>query len=697
MMQTRYKNEWLNKAFQLAFFIHGERETAKRIAVSAMNKLEIASNAQFKRYYYTPNATRSRVSFNDLQLLQRLVLVESEIFEREKEQSENADEKSLLKHFIKHLVRIALKRNSFYVTLGISRILHNYGTNDAMEIYNVIVQDPERVHDDYYYRSRKGVLMKELKARFDKLLETVKVNRGEERFLSKNEDENLSKIVRECLNFFTPWNSSCAIPEKFNPLDDIIKPFYFNKKDPDEEHRIEINRIHAALHPECFKSLTEALNLPSSEEKMEIPKFMINNRTVNFDDNYPTIPPDLERDELEQIKEILAAQAESRKAMTANLLRVAADGANAAQINLNEANSVNFDLDENAELIEVFGDEGTLLATHLLSFDALAKGNQTQEILLEGGQKITFDLKPMIDRYGEISGLSCTINYAETAWQRRFAAFWQRPKLIFAAQNRMLKPALTFGLLLLALTFGWLILSNSDNNKNQIVENPNKNTEIILPQNSNVKEKEEIVEKKDEPKNIETPKQIKESPKVLANVKKPANREKPEPKKRQVEVPQNELQATITLPKSKSETDENGILRLPIRGSNQSFGNERNVTRGNSKIAKGKSLAEIRRIYIEITGDQILGKQIADQISAEFAANGRFIVTNDKESADAALKIYVRHESDVDEPNEKMVTAIVRLVNAEGFIVFPNQKRVSAWKYIGEIGKLPKRIAADLK
>lgn len=702
MTQAIYKDEWLNKAFRLAFFIHGERETAKRIAVSAMNKLEIASNAQFKRYYYTPNATRSRVSFNDLQLLQRLVLVESEIFEREKEQAKATDEKSLLKYFIKHLVRIALKRNSFYVTLGISRILHNYGTNDAMEIYNVIVQNPERVHDDYYYRSRKGVLMKELKARFEEMLETVKVNRGEERFLSQNENENLSETARECLKFFTPWNSTCAIPDKFNPFDDIIKPFYFDKKDPDEEHRIEVNRIHAALHPECFKSLTEALKLPPSEEKMEIPKFMINNQTANFDDNDWQNPSDLQADELEQIKNILAAQAENRKAMSANLLRVAADGADIAHLNLDETDAIEFDLDGNAELIEVYGDGETLLATHLLSFDGLAKGNQTQMILLEGGQKITFDLKPTIDQYGEISSLNCTINYAETAWQKRFAMFWQRTKIAFAAQNRILKPALTFGLLLLALTFGWLILRNSGNDKNQIVENldtPNKNAEIVLPQNSKVQEKEEIVEKKDRPKTEEeTTKPIKEkeSPKILANVKKPETKEKIEPKKRQIEAPQNEFQATNVLPKRKSETDENGILRLPIRGNNQSFGNERNETRGNSKIVKGKSLTEIRRIYIEITGDQILGKQIAEQISAEISANGRFSVTNDKELADAALKIYVRHESDVDEPNEKMITAIVRLVNAEGFIVFPNQKRVSAWKYIGEIGKLPKRIAGDL-
>src|SRR5438309_9996631 len=107
--QASHIDEWLNKAFQLAYFLHGERDTAKKIALNAMAKLETASNAQFKRYYYTPTgradaarATRSRVSLNDLQLLQRLVFVESENFEREKEAVEAVGESKLLTYFIKH-------------------------------------------------------------------------------------------------------------------------------------------------------------------------------------------------------------------------------------------------------------------------------------------------------------------------------------------------------------------------------------------------------------------------------------------------------------------------------------------------------------------------------------------------------------------------------------------------------------------
>ena len=235
--QTAQLDDWLNRAFQLAYFLHGDRKTAKEIALNAMNKLETASNAQFKRNYYTPTgraetarATRSRVSMNDLQLLQRLVFVESESFERVKETSKTLDKKSLITYFIKHLVRISLKRNSFYVTLGMSRILHNYGTNDAMEIYNIVMQDPDRIHDDYYYRSRKGVLMKELKLRFDNFLEIVRGNRGEERFQTQINDEKLVETVKTCLQFFTPWKTNCAIPDKFNPFNDEIQSFKFEKK-----------------------------------------------------------------------------------------------------------------------------------------------------------------------------------------------------------------------------------------------------------------------------------------------------------------------------------------------------------------------------------------------------------------------------------------------------------------------------------
>jgi hypothetical protein len=712
-MQENYKDDWLDRAFRLAFFLHGDREIAKKIAAGAMNKLETASNAQFKRLYYTPTGraenskvTRNRVSLGDLQLLQRLVFVESEGYEREKEVNGKVSEHDLLRFFIKHLVRISLKRNSFYVTLAVSRILHSYPTADTMEIYNIVVQDPERVHDDYYYRSRKGVLMKELKARFGDLLMIVKVNRGEERFDHKPKADDLSSTAEACLRSFTPWNSLCSLPEDFDPFTDLIKPFHFDKTDPDEEHRTEVNRIHATLHPDCFDRLTRALSLSSPRDTMEIPKFMIADNQQNFDRNNWNDPPSLDADELRQIKDGLSAQAESRKAVNAGFLRVVVDNVPLGNVYPGERDNVQFDLGGDAEVIEIYGNVETLLATHLLHFDALRNGEQKYTVELEGKRKIKLHFVPFLDEFGEVAEINASVSYVETASSLGSAIH----RAIAAAGNSfnrpMLKPALTFGLVLLALTVGWLVFRSLDDRKPDSAGSPqNRNSEVNTFQPPQQPEQKEHLANAGIPKNENDRRSpdkdgLANSRDAKREIRTPISPKKPV----LIEAPQNELHANDNI--RKKETDDNGVLRLPMRESNQN--NQRSPdfrqnqressteVRSHRKKLSGKPFGDIKLIYFEMTGDEILGKQIATQLAEELGKSPRFMVTPDKELADAALKIYVRHESDSDEPDEKTVAVIVRLVNAKGFVVYPNRKGISGWKYVGTIRKLPLRVAADL-
>ncbi len=536
------------------------------------------------------------------------------------------------------------------------------------------------------------------------MLETVKANRGEERFASKN-CEILSKTAENSLKFFMPWESNCAIPEKFDPFADIIQPFYFDKKDPDEEHRVEVRRIHAALHPMCFSRLTDALNLPKPEEKLEIPKFMTAENFIATDDDF-TNPPKLDADELQQIKDFLNAQAESRKAFSANLLRVVIDGEERKQINLQETHETNFDLGIEAELIEIrsfSGNEDLILATHLLNFGELGKGAQNLEFSLENGQKISFDLKPVFDKYGEVSIVNCAVEVFEK--EESIAAISEKESFSLAnyLQNLswIFKPAMAFSLILLIFGFGWFVFQKLSENQNNYVENSpetNQNNEIIVPQVLPVNEKDAPENESNSNILPENRRQnpanenLKDTPTENQN---PKIERKIQPKRKITIIPQPpELQAENNKKKPESNTDKDGILRLPIRETNDFA--KPNKTRPviTNKIV-GKPLNEIKKIFIEISGDEILGQKIAAEIAAEINKLGRFSIT-DKENADAALKIYVRHEADVDAPEEKMVTAIVRLVNEEGFIVYPNQKRISGWKYVGEIGKLPARITADL-
>src|SRR6266567_2727734 len=207
----------LNRAFNLACFIVGDRETALRVVTGALTKLQVAVATQGKRLYYRPlgrgwsrkahsKHSRNSISFNETHLLQRLIYLESEPYEIALEQgksSTSAAEEDLVIHFVKHLTKKTIKRNSFYVTLGLSRLLHSYTTAETMEIYNAVIQDPDRVKDDYYYRSRKGVLVQELKQRFGDLINICRGPRGEERFQPDDNQPRFVELVRECLGYFT--------------------------------------------------------------------------------------------------------------------------------------------------------------------------------------------------------------------------------------------------------------------------------------------------------------------------------------------------------------------------------------------------------------------------------------------------------------------------------------------------------------
>lgn len=671
------QDEWLRRAYELAYFIHGDKEIARAIAANAMSKLDVAAVAQFKRFYYTPQgresarASRSKVSLNDLQLLQRLVYVESEPFEKQKENEKNVCNNDLLVHFIKHLVRITLKRNSFYVALGLSRILHAYGTNETMEIYNTVIQDPERVHDDYYYRSRKGQLMKEIKSRFGDLLKLSRGARGEERFQAKEPSEDKAATVKDCLERFTPWATKCVVPDHFDPYSDAIEKFSFEGKDPDAEHRVEINRIHATLHPNCYCKIIKALGFEEPNKRLEIPEFQMNDENNTPNDRHK--PPTLSDNELQAIKELLAAQSANRHAASCGLLRVLVDGDERARLNPHEAESVEFDLGDDAELVEVRVVEkngDVLLATHLLSFDDTEE-NQAA-ILLEGGQKISFQFRPTKDEHGEITGAHFGVVYEETNLLRRTALSWRRFLFTLSAwsnANAFWKPALAFGLLLIVCGAGfWLYLQRQKSVDGEVTKNisiPMPTVDVPTPQPTQ-----------------------KQSPETIAN----SNKETKPPvqqKKQTTNAPQQQEVANSNTPKRTTpDYEQVAIARIPVRGDTSI---DPNKVRGEHKASDLK-MNQIRKVFVQISGGDALSKQIQNDITKSLSASGRFTVVQSREQADGSLKISVKQSAS--DKTKAQVT--VSLVNPVGRYVWTNRKNVRGWKYIGAAEKLPSRIIGDL-
>jgi hypothetical protein len=267
----------LNKARRLAFFLHRNQSLALKITAAALARVELMTARQDRRRAYTPKKHRTKVSLSPAQLLQSLIYCESELYEKQQESRvcKGFDPRSqdLLVRYVKHLVLISIQRNSFYLTLALCKFLYRYSTEETMAIYDLLSQDQGCRFDGDYYRSRKGVMLKQLKARFGPLLSGCRGARGEQQFKCHQASATETDLVRECLARFTLWNTDCVVPDQFNSWEEELPDLHSMDSGFDQETLVEVNRIHTVLHPECFLRLTQALGLDPPEQRLAIPNF----------------------------------------------------------------------------------------------------------------------------------------------------------------------------------------------------------------------------------------------------------------------------------------------------------------------------------------------------------------------------------------------------------------------------------------
>lgn len=277
-----------DRAFRLAFFLHGDRSLALEITTEASARLQVAANSQAKRRYYRRSTKhgsprRYRVSMGPSQILQRLVYCASEPHERRQEAAGQARDEELVVRFVAFLVRIVIRRNAFHGAVGLARLLHGCSTEETMAIYDRISQDAERFVDPAYLRARKRVLLKEIVQRFGDRLETVRGPHGERSWRSHEPGEGPVARVRRALELCTPWDTPCL--PSVGP-GDSIDALRFTGDHPDDEHPVEMRRLHALLHPDCFDRLVGSIGLGPPTGALRIPLF-----SSRLDDDLPTQPP----------------------------------------------------------------------------------------------------------------------------------------------------------------------------------------------------------------------------------------------------------------------------------------------------------------------------------------------------------------------------------------------------------------------
>jgi hypothetical protein len=755
-------DEIIQQAFALSYFILGDERAATFVVREALGKLQVAAAAQVKRLYYTPTrrtlwqrskpaGVRTKVSLSDLHLLQRLIYVESEPFERAREQRREAlREGDLLVHFVKHLIRISIKRNSFYVALGVSRLLHDYTTGETMEIYNVVVQDPERVKDDYYYRSRKGRLLQEIKERFDDLVSVFRAQRGEERFQTSDSPDEFAELVNECLRQFSPWQTPCPIPHRYDPITDEI-PTLSSAHQGDED-KAEISRIHAVVHPDCYELLTSSLKLEPPALRLSVPRFNLPNGKNDMSgpkDKPRTPAPLLDGEELAALKRMLSEQSARRKATHATLLSVVVDNVERARLDLELSGSVIFALEDGDELVEVRaleGGEPTLLASHLLSGEPGANADAESHIVLEGGQKLTFKLSHARVGLSEAAAVDkaprafLNVSYSESEWPSAASLFRRRLMRRIAApfgsdaraRPSIFKPALAA--LLLVVCVGALALYLFRNTREPSIarltthEQVSANIQLPSGQASSDAAKGNTNETTNDKSSEASGARSEDGNKPAENVagSQPAsqnNREGVAAKK----PPRDETtraSATVqtttaartprTYALSRHSTYEQTQDALSQTSSETEGGaaawtseRDRDATRSVGQSAGATVLSKVRKVFIEVAGEGGLNEETTRLLAGSLREGQRLTPTEVKDDADAAFKIKVSAKTRVgaargdkalsdSEQEKRVVTLSVRLVNEDGEVIWPSNGKGGVATYTGTLKDATGRIAADL-
>ena len=388
------------KAFQLAFFIVSDRASAYEIAGRAVEKLGVQRSREKRRFYWRGRNTKlriRRISRPDADALQWLVYLESEECEKEQEKNDRPTEVDLVIRYIKHLVQLTTGASSFYVNVGLNRLLRNYSTPEVQQVYEFITE--------YYpaseeYRKVKGRLMNRLAARFEGFLKIRISEYRELKFETYEDQRPWMKLVEQCLEAFTPWSTAEAClqgPDEFkfgDPGSGARHPGLPNNVDG-----IETSRCHWFMHSPCYGELAKKLGLDPPEERLSVPQFLLNHDGGRSGpDNAERRVAPLTAAERRALKDRVDSSAAKRPKAPLHSLKILADGAVCAHLNALRDEKRQFDIPEGTKLLEVRTEvDGSdlTLATHWIDYtegNGMAAGEYV--IALKDKRELVFNVVP---------------------------------------------------------------------------------------------------------------------------------------------------------------------------------------------------------------------------------------------------------------------------------------------------------------
>lgn len=511
------EQHYFGLVFELAYYIHAHKEVAFFVAEDALDGLATVIGRQeknrrpaeglrgFLKWGERARPIRKTTGLNELQTLQWLVYRHSEVWERQTERAEGLylpTEEDMVVRYLEHLVRITLRRGSFYVTLAVGSLLRQFSRRETRLFYDILTQsDSARMKDTNYIGKQRLELLGEVSHRFGDMVGITDGASGEKQFVAQPTTPHIATIVKESLRHFAPWNTACVIEPGFD-VTDVPRLFYPGDGGADED-LIEMNRIHTALDPVCFARFVEGLSayvhsLPDGDRdkgcdfgaqdaRLAVPLFSNFPGGTTRGDRFR--PPKLTKEDYVRLQRMLDARARRRKVFKPQLLQVYVDDVLAYSFDPRKGSRVTHQVSAGAGVIEVRGQDeaGELcLATLILGEGQSVEASFEGSIIHSKGQKVSVRLTPLQATRGgaESALLQVTIGssglkgYAqEVAW---------KTGLIGSEQSTVLKPApsVTRGgiawwgkaaiatslIVLAAVLFWWQLLSGPTKPKEKATE-----------------------------------------------------------------------------------------------------------------------------------------------------------------------------------------------------------------------------------
>ena len=424
----------LERGFQLAYFILGERSAALSVLKTALAKLQVQCRREKKRFYWRDkhlgNSIR-RISRSDPDTLQWLILLESEPWEQQQENDQTQSTEQMLIRYVKHLVRISTPRSSFYVAIALGRLLYNYSTLEIQCVYERLT---ERYLGADQYRRAKSVLLNSIQQRFGNLLQFTNIKHGEVRVDALEDQNKWAELVTRTLTLLTPWSTAdnCSrIAHRTNSTS--LRPQSAASFDPNE---IETDWCHFLIEPICFRTLVAMLALDAPEKRLALPRFVMHDE--NRDDKGKGQPaanvPQISSTERASITAEMADLDERRRKIRTQSISILVNGIRHGKLDVSQRNKLCIHLQEDAELVELRGTDeaGELpLATHLIKYrDNYPEYSQAWFSITNSNLEIII-ARPREAPYTQ--GATLTVNCWPRFFASRGARFSLHPILVYAA------------------------------------------------------------------------------------------------------------------------------------------------------------------------------------------------------------------------------------------------------------------------